>query len=115
MLGSLRKNFGKNQKADMKTRLTFVLASTVLLAVAASDPGYHLLKTIPLAGDGGQDYLAIDQSARRLYVTHGTQVEVIDLDTEQPVGKIDGMNGVHGVSLAPKVGADSSLAELPKR
>jgi DNA-binding beta-propeller fold protein YncE len=94
----------KNKRADMKTRLTLVLALTVPLACAASDPAYHLLKTIPLAGDGGQDYLAIDQSARRLYVTHGTQVEVVDLDTEQPVGKIDGMNGVHGVALAPKLG-----------
>jgi DNA-binding beta-propeller fold protein YncE len=88
----------------MKARLTFALAFTVLLAVAASDLGYHLLKTIPLAGDGGPDYLAIDPSARRLYVTHGTQVEVVDLDTEQPVGKIDGMNGVHGVALPPKLG-----------
>jgi DNA-binding beta-propeller fold protein YncE len=88
----------------MKARLTLGSALIVALAFAAADPGYRLLKTIPLTGDGGQDYLAIDQSARRLYVTHGTQVEVVDLDTEQPVGKIEGMNGVHGIALAPKLG-----------
>src|SRR5205085_9809246 len=65
---------------------------------------YRLLKTISLPGDGGQDYLALDQTARRLYVTHGTAVEVVDIDSEQPVGRIEGMNGVHGVALAPKLG-----------
>ena len=87
--------------------LLFTTGITLLIvafAFAAPDPGYHLLKTIALTGDGGQDYLAIDPSARRLYVTHGTQVEVIDLDSEQLVGKIEGMNGVHGVALAPKLG-----------
>jgi DNA-binding beta-propeller fold protein YncE len=91
-------------RTNMKTKLTVITLLTVGLAFAASDPGYHLLKTIPLTGDGGQDYLALDQSARRLYVTHGTQVEVVDIDTEQPVGKIEGMNGVHGVALASKLG-----------
>jgi len=88
----------------MKRKLTVITFLIVALAFAASDPGYHLLKTIPLTGDGGQDYLAIDQSARRLYVTHGTQVEVIDLNSEQPVGKIEGMNGTHGVAIASKHG-----------
>ncbi len=98
----------------MTTKLTAVTLLIVALAFAASDPGYHLLKTIALAGDGGQDYLAIDQSARRLYVTHGTQVEVIDLNSEQPVGKIEGMNGVHGVALAPKLGHGFITSGLTK-
>jgi DNA-binding beta-propeller fold protein YncE len=66
--------------------------------------GYHLLKKIQVEGDGTWDYLAIDQNARRLYVSHQTQVEVIDLDSEKPVGKISGMNGVHGIAVAPKLG-----------
>src|SRR5579863_3232521 len=98
----------------MKAKLIFVMVLTAALAAGASDPGYHLLKTIPLKGDGGQDYLAIDPSARRLYVTHGTQVEVVDLDSEQPVGKIEGMNGVHGVALAPKLGRGFITSGLTK-
>jgi DNA-binding beta-propeller fold protein YncE len=88
----------------MKSLPTIILFLSGALAFAASDPGYHLLKTIPLTGEGNQDYLAMDQSARRLYVSHGTQVEVIDIDTDQPVGKIEGMNGVHGIAVASKLG-----------
>ena len=77
-------------------------AGTVFAGESAA--GYHLLKTIPLEGDGNQDYLAIDQSARRLYVSHFTEVDVIDLDTEKLVGRITGLNGVHGVAFAPELG-----------
>jgi DNA-binding beta-propeller fold protein YncE len=88
----------------MKTRMALIVFAVGAFALAASDPGYHLLKTIPLTGDGGQDYLAIDESARRLYVTHGTTVEVVDIDSDRPVGKIEGMNGVHGVAIASRLG-----------
>jgi DNA-binding beta-propeller fold protein YncE len=98
----------------MKSRLAVVILLRVAVGFAASDPGYHLLKTIPLTGDGGQDYLAIDQSARRLYVTHGTQVEVVDLNSEQPVGKIEGMNGVHGIAVADKLGHGFVTSGLTK-
>ena len=37
-------------------------------------------------------------------MTHGTTVEVVDIDAEKAVGRIEGMNGVHGVALAPKLG-----------
>jgi DNA-binding beta-propeller fold protein YncE len=87
----------------MMTKLSCLSLVALSLAVAA-DPGYHLLKTIPLPGEGGQDYLALDEAARRLYVTHGTTVEVVDVDTDQPVGRIEGMNGVHGVAIAAKLG-----------
>src|SRR5580704_9206727 len=88
----------------MKRTVAPIYLALGAFALAASDPGYHLLKTIPLTGDGGQDYLAFDESARRLYVTHGTQVEVVDVDSDQPVGKIEGMNGVHRVAVASRLG-----------
>jgi DNA-binding beta-propeller fold protein YncE len=81
----------------------FVMATAVLPA-AESSAGYQLLKTIPLEGDGNQDYLAIDQAARRLYVSHFTEVDVIDLDSEKLVGKITGMDGIHGIAVAPELG-----------
>src|SRR5258708_31174320 len=84
-----------------KTTIALLFGS---LAFAASDPGYHLLKKIPLTGEGNWHYLAIDQAARRLYGSHGTQVEVIDVDSDTPVGKIEGMNGVHGIAIAPQLG-----------
>src|SRR5438128_1723773 len=68
-----------------------VLTGSVALG---ADPGYHLLGKISLPGEGNQDYLYIDQTNRRLYVSHQTAVEVIDLDTEKPVGRIEGLDGV---------------------
>src|ERR1700730_3316419 len=74
------------------------------LALAASDAGtYRFLKKIPLTGEGNWDYLAVDENARRLYVSHGSQVEVIDIDKDEPVGKITGMQGVHGIAIASKL------------
>jgi hypothetical protein len=58
------------------------------LLVAASVGDYHLLKKISIPGDGTWGHLAVDEGARRLYVSHGTQVNVIDLDSEQVAGSI---------------------------
>src|SRR6266481_838234 len=88
----------------MKMKLFVLGLLTGALALAASDAGtYHLLKKISLTGEDNWDYLAIDQNGRRLYVSHGSQVEVIDLDKDEPVGKITGMNGVHGIAIASKL------------
>ncbi|HEX4849176.1 MAG TPA: YncE family protein [Puia sp.] len=53
-----------------------------------------------MAGDGGYDYLSIDTVNRRLFVSHGNKVDIIDLDSEKPIGSIDGMEGVHGIAIA---------------
>jgi YVTN family beta-propeller protein len=66
--------------------------------------GYHLIKTIPLPGDKGWDYCIDDSAARRLYVTHGDQVLVLDLDRNALVGKIGPFQGIHGVALARRLG-----------
>jgi YVTN family beta-propeller protein len=59
-------------------------------------------KTIALPGDAGNDYLSIDKVNHKLYVSHGTSVNVIDLETEQPVGVIADMKGVHGIAIDNK-------------
>jgi len=60
---------------------------------------YSLDKTIAVPGDGGYDYLSIDEANRHLFVSHGTSVNVIDLKTEQVIGSIDNMKGVHGIAV----------------
>jgi YVTN family beta-propeller protein len=60
-------------------------------------------KTIALPGDGGYDYLSIDKVNRNLYVSHSTSVNIINLDTEKPVGVIDNMKGVHGIAIVNKL------------
>ncbi len=81
-----------------------MLSSALLGAPAASGGGYSVSKRIPIPGEGSWDYLAVDESARRLYVSHGTQVEVLDVDSGAIVGKIANTLGVHGIAIAPELG-----------
>jgi WD40 repeat protein len=73
----------------------------VPLAVLAADSGYHFVKEIPVGGEGGWDYLSVDEAGRRLYVSHGTKVVVIDLDKETVCGEIPDTPGIHGLAPAP--------------
>jgi len=71
---------------------------------AATGPsGYHLLKTIKLGGEGFWDYLAFDSPTRRLFISRGTKVVVLDVDSEKVVGEIPDTQGIHGIALAPEL------------
>jgi DNA-binding beta-propeller fold protein YncE len=70
----------------------------------AADPGYHVIKTYKLGGEGGWDYLNLDSSSRRLYISRATHVIVLDADSGKPVGDIPDTPGVHGIALAPELG-----------
>jgi DNA-binding beta-propeller fold protein YncE len=85
----------------------FALTCVVLLiflSASAQSGGYRTIKKIPIPGEGSWDYLAIDEAARRLYVSHGTQVEVLDVDSGAIVGKIEKTPGVHGIAIAADLG-----------
>ncbi len=73
--------------------------STIILALQGGT-GYKVLERYPVPGNGGFDYVTIDSAARRLYLSHGTQVEVVDPDTGKLVGTIPDTPGVHGVAIA---------------
>jgi hypothetical protein len=64
---------------------------------------YKETGAISIGGTGGWDYLAADARNRRLYVSHGTEVDVIDLNSSKPVGKIEGFGGVHGIAFANRL------------
>ena len=82
-------------------RLTIL--SLVLAITAARAQTYHLLKAIPLGGEGGWDYLACDAEADRLYVTHSGKIIVINTQTDIAVGEIADTPGVHGFAIAPEL------------
>ncbi len=84
-----------------------VFSAAFLCAAPAAEPTsgiYHLIKKIPIPGEGGWDYLIVDEGARRLYVSHSTQVEVLDVDSGAIVGKVPNTPGVHGIALATDLG-----------
>jgi DNA-binding beta-propeller fold protein YncE len=89
----------------VRTTLTTLLVLLVCgLLAPAAPPGYTLLKTVPIGGEGGWDYLTVDEAARRVYVSHGDQVDVLDADSYEVVGKVADTQGVHGIALAPGLG-----------
>src|ERR1700743_2809747 len=80
----------------------FCIALGCIAFAAAHAQTYVADKTIDLTGDGGYDYLSIDKVNQRLYVSHGTMVNVVDLATEKQIGVIEDMKGVHGIAIDNK-------------
>ena len=78
-----------------------VSVSCFLALMFQGGTGYKIVERYPIGGVGGFDYIAIDSSARRLYVSHATQVEVLDADSGKVVGTIADTPGVHGAAIAP--------------
>jgi DNA-binding beta-propeller fold protein YncE len=71
--------------------------------------GYHLLKKYSFGAAPGStreyfDYVTVDSEARRVYVSHGTEVIVMDADSGESIGKIRGLKQVHGVAVANEFG-----------
>jgi DNA-binding beta-propeller fold protein YncE len=79
------------------TVLTAILGLVSLVPLPA---GYQVSKKVPLPGAGGWDYLTVDESARRLYISRTTQVVVLNADSLEIVGTIPGLAGVHGIAIA---------------
>ena len=94
----------RNHSRSAIAAAVFVVAASFLLAdfaLAAPGPsGYHVLKTLPIGGKGRWDYCVVDSAARRVYVSHGNHVVVLDADSGAVVGNIPNTLGVHGVALA---------------
>jgi YVTN family beta-propeller protein len=91
----------------MKRNLAFLAAFLGLVATAAlaSTPsGYHIIKKVAIPGAGAWDYVTVDDTARRVYVSHATQVEVLNADTFELVGTIPNTPGVHGIAIASEFG-----------
>lgn len=69
----------------------------------AGKSGYHLIKKVKLGGEGGWDYLTVDPASRRLFISRGTHVMVVDADEGKVVGEIPNTAGVHGIALVAEM------------
>jgi DNA-binding beta-propeller fold protein YncE len=98
-----------------KLKVHEVLVNNPMPAQTASQ--YKVINKIHLDGDLGWDYIAVDDSTNRLYVSHGNMVQVVDLNYDNKViATITGLNGVHGIAIASEFnrgfitsGKDSSV------
>jgi YVTN family beta-propeller protein len=70
---------------------------------AQAQTGIHLLHTFKIGGTGGWDYLLADHATNRLYVSHATQVNILNEKTGDSVGVIPNTAGVHGIALVPSL------------
>jgi len=81
-----------------------IFCSLVIVANSfAAETGYHIIKRLKVGGDGGWDYLTVDDAARRLYISRSSHVMVINLDTDKVIGDIPNTPGVHGIAVAPEL------------
>lgn len=92
---------GNSMRRCLLASLSLLVASA---ALAAAGPGYKVVNTYKIGGEGGWDYLIADAAARHLYISRATHVIVLDLDSGKTVGDITDTPGVHGIALAPELG-----------
>jgi len=96
-------------------RIPFLVTLGISVPLFAQQ--YKVTGQIPIEGAGGWDYAYVDSANHTLYVTHGTEVQVVDLNTEKPTAKITGMKRIHGVATADELnrgfisdGGDNTVA-----
>ena len=89
-------------RAQKLNILLLVLISLLFIAPLsfAQSSGYSVSGTINIGGNGWWDYLSIDNSGHNLFISNGNKVHIIDLKTDKQIGKIDNLNGVHGIAIA---------------
>jgi outer membrane protein assembly factor BamB len=98
----------KSSKLKSLVMLFPLVVLGACLLAGASPSGYRLLKKISIgaAPGGGEyfDYITVDAAARRVYVSHGTIVNVLDADSGRQIGTIEGLQRCHGIAVADELG-----------
>jgi DNA-binding beta-propeller fold protein YncE len=99
------------------TLLSFSLVINAQERAQSPESAFHVIKKMPLGGDGGWDYLTVHPEVRRLYIARSNRVMVVDLEQGALLGEIKNTPGVHGVALVPQrergfisCGGDASVA-----
>src|SRR5436189_3183866 len=84
----------------MITFKSALVAISAAMLFMQSSSGYKVVTRYPVPGNGGWDYISIDSAARRLYVSHGTEANVVDADNGKLIGTIPDTPGIHGIAIA---------------
>ncbi len=81
-----------------------ILIHSLQMLNAQGASGYKVTKTFHIASSGGWDYISADPNSNKLYVSHGTQVNILDKKTGDSLGFIPNTTGVHGIAFAQPFG-----------
>jgi hypothetical protein len=98
--------------------IVFIICSNILKAQIKPSK-YKIANKFHIEGDGGWDYLIVDESTGRIFVSHGTVVNVVDENDGKLLGTIPDTKGVHGIAIAADLnkafisnGRDSSVTVI---
>lgn len=96
----------KKHSSILRFFCLFIVIVTMSLGnlIAQTSSGFHVANIFHIASSGGWDYIAVGPDNNRLYVSHGTQVNVLDATTGDSIGVIPNTTGVHGIAFAPALG-----------
>ena len=84
----------------MKTIKLVILLTCLCSITIAQNSGYKIVNKFHLEGDEGWDGLSVDESTGRLFISHGSAVQIIDESNGTLLGTISGLMGVHCIALA---------------
>lgn len=87
------------KKHTLAVAILFLLSAYSL--PAQKTPEYKIVNKFHVDGDAGWDLLAKEEGTDRLFISHGTMVQVLDVKTGKVIGAIPDTKGVHGIALAP--------------
>lgn len=87
----------------LKPLSIMALVAATFTSQAQTKTGFHVIKDLPIASSGGWDYITVDGASKKLYVSHGTQVNILSTSGDS-LGVISNTNGVHGIALAKPFG-----------
>ena len=94
-----------------------LLGTNLICTAQTGNSNYKIMNKFPVEGDGGWDYISIDENTGRLFVSHGMVTNVVDSKTGKLAGTIQDTKGVHGIAIAQEenkafisCGKDSSVS-----
>jgi DNA-binding beta-propeller fold protein YncE len=107
-------------KKHLFTLICLLLSScTFILNGQMKSPAYKIVNRFHIEGDGGWDYLSVDEPSGRIFISHGTEVNVVNEKDGKLLGTIHDTRGVHGIAIAPDLnkafisdGMDSSVTVI---
>src|SRR5258708_427574 len=83
-----------------KTIILLAMGLTLSCSAQTNASNYKVSKKINVPGDGGWDFLTVDEPNQHLFLSHGTVVNVVDLKTDKTIATIPDTKGVHGITIA---------------
>jgi DNA-binding beta-propeller fold protein YncE len=83
-----------------KIIISIALLTLICVNFSFSQSLYHVVNKISIPGNGGWDYISVDEPTSTLFVSHGNEMDVIDLnDNNKLIAIVKDLKGMHGITF----------------